>query len=54
LEDGDVSIFRGKEVMWENEGMYVKKGEKKMVRKQASRRRWALKGALLSDLLTAL
>lgn len=54
LEDGDASIFRGKLVMWENEGIYVRKGEKKMGRKQASGRQWALKGALLSDLVTAL
>jgi hypothetical protein len=38
LEDGDASIFRGKEVMWENEGMDIGKGGKKMGCKQASGR----------------
>jgi hypothetical protein len=41
LKNGDASIFKDKEVMWENEGMYVGKGEKKMGHKQASGRQWA-------------
>jgi hypothetical protein len=54
LEDGDDSIFRGKEVVLENEGMGIRKGGKQIGCEQASGRQWALKGALLSDLLTTL
>jgi hypothetical protein len=41
-------------VKWENEGMGTGKRGRIMGCEQASGRQWALKGALLSDLLTTL